>query len=307
MFIDIRQLQKQQEARDSQFEGVRDIPNGYITEVNGSIEGDRSGLVWFKAIDGNSAPFQVFYDGSIGDLRANMYVEIERDPKEPARWQVKKFRTGYYFDDQTTYENLPSTSQIPEKTAYEWPPGYPGAKALNIFPRAIVDFAVRPTNPTSMKVRVYSGIYPGGSNYERFAGPVNTADLTSRIPGTSGLARLVAITVDASGNLQYTNGNTFVDTLPMPASALPSVPITQLLISAVRLVNGMSSISEANFDLEMRPLFGPGGMSKATTGMVRDNLPTGESLTIPDEYQMIVFREYTVTGTLTVDGELVIL
>lgn len=253
MFIDIRNLQERRQARDSQFEDTRDIRNGYLFEVNGSVEGDRDGLVWFKALDGNSAPFQVFYDGIIGDLRANMYVKIERKPKDPARWQIKEFYTNIYFDDQSAYEQLPSTSMIPKKEDYEWPPGFPGAKALNIFPRAITDFAVRPTRPASMKARVYSGIYPGATNYARFQGPVNTKDFTADVPG-AGLARLAAISIDNSGTLNYTNGATFVDGLPMPDASLPAVPASEMLISAIRLVNGMTAIEESNFDLEMRPL-----------------------------------------------------
>ena len=306
MFIDVRNLQQQQQAKDSQFERARDIRNGYVFEVNGSIQGDREGLIWFKALDGNSGPFQVFYNGLIGDLRANMYIRIERNPKDPARWQVIQYDTGVYFDDQSTYEQLPSVSATPDKEAYEWPPGYPGAKALNIFPRAIADFAVRPTSPTSMKVRVYPGVYPGATSYQRFEGPVNTKDFTADIPGSAGQARLVAITVDATGTLNYVNGVTFVDGLPMPPAALPDVPITQLLISAIRLVNGMTAIAESNFDLEMRPLFGPAGLSKSTAGMVRDNVSSGQTLTIPDEFQYNVFRGFTISGTLIINGDLVI-
>ncbi|MCP4083178.1 MAG: hypothetical protein GY743_23395 [Planctomycetaceae bacterium] len=257
MFIDIRNLQERKRQRDRQFEVTRDIRNGYLFEVNGSVEGDRAGLVWFKAIDGNSEPFQVFYGGIIGDLRANMFVKIERKPKDPARWQISEFDTGIYFDDQSTYEQLPSTSFIPDKADYEWPPGYPGSKALNLFPRALTDFAVRPTSPASMKARVYSGIYPGATYYARFEGPVNTKDFTADIPG-AGLARLAAISIDNTGTLNYTNGSTFVAGLPMPDAAMPDVPASEMLISAIRLVNGMTEIVEANFDLEMRPLMANG-------------------------------------------------
>lgn len=309
MFIDIRELEEEEQARDSQFERGRDIRRGYVIALNGSIEGDRKGLVWFQALDDESQPFQVLFDGPKERLSTNLLYLIERVPKDPERWQIRKANKDFYFEDQQTYEDLPRAGEAPAKEDYEWPPGYPGALALNVFPRAVVDFAVRPTAPDSMKVRVYSGIYPGNSNYERFEGPINTADLTSRIPGTAGLARLVAISIDASGTLQYTNGSTFVDGLPMPLAALPDVPIRQLLISAVRLVNGMTAIAESNFDLEMRPLFGPGGLSNSKSGMVRDNLPANESLTIPDEYQYIVWGSYTINSgaTLTVDGYLVII
>jgi hypothetical protein len=306
MFIDIRNLQERREQKDTQFEPQRDIRNGYLFEVNGSILGDRDGLVWFKAVDGDSEPFQVFYNGLIGDLRANMFVRIERKPKDPSRWQIIQFDSSFYFDDQSAYEQLPSTSLIPDKSAYEWPPGRPGSKALNIFPRAVTDFAVRPTTPASMKVRIFSGIYPGTSNYEQFNGPVNSQDFTGDIPGTAGLARLAAITIDSSGTLQYYNGTTFVDGLPMPVASLPVVPVTEMLISAVRLVNGMTTIEESNFDLEMRPLFGP-GLALSLPGMHRDNLPCADTLTIPVEYQYLIFREYTICGILIIAGELVIL
>jgi hypothetical protein len=259
MFLNINEIQRRQEARDASLEPVRNIVSGYVIAVNGDIVGDREGLIWFKAIDDNSEPFQVFYNGTIGDLRPNMFVRIERNPKAPARWQIIQFDTGLYFDDQSTYETLPSLSVVPGKEEYEWPAGRPGALALNISTRQVTDFAARPTSPSSMRVLVYSGFYPGATDYEYFEGPIHTADMTARIPGTSGEARLVAISVDTDGNLVLTNGTTFVNNLPMPTAALPNVGIDETLISSVRLVNGMTSIVEDNFTFEMRPVFGATG------------------------------------------------
>jgi hypothetical protein len=108
-----------------------------------------------------------------------------------------------------------------------------------------------------MKVRIYSGIYPGPTNYARFTGPVNSKDFTADVPG-AGLARLAAISIDNTGTLNYYNGSTFVAGLPMPDASLPDVPASEMLISAVRLVNGMTAIEESNFDLEMRPLMANG-------------------------------------------------
>lgn len=257
-------IQEKQAQRAAQFEGSRDIRLGNIIEVDGSIEGSRDGFVWFKSLENATPPREVFNPGYQG-LRSGMICYIEQSPKQPARWQIIQVNTGIYFDDQSTYETLPGANLAPHAASHEWPAGRPGSDVMTIYPRAISDFAVRPTSPASMKVRVYGGWYSGATNYERFSGPTNTKDFTSDVPGTSGQARIVAITVDSTGTLGYTNGSTFVDGLPVPAASWPSVSRDVTIISAVRLVNGMTTITEANFDREIRPLFGKGGDSNLWT------------------------------------------
>jgi hypothetical protein len=39
----------------------------------------------------------------------------------------------------------------------------------------------------------------------------------------------------------------------------------------------------------------------------RINVPTGFALEIPEEYQLIIYRAFTINGSLDVQGELVIL
>jgi len=40
---------------------------------------------------------------------------------------------------------------------------------------------------------------------------------------------------------------------------------------------------------------------------VKDNVPTGETFTVKDEHQHILFEEFTVSGEYVVNGEVVIL
>jgi hypothetical protein len=294
-------LNERQERRSAGKENTRDIRRGYLVEVGGSIVGDRDGLVWFKAIDDNTGPYQVFNPGVIQDLRAGMYCQVERDPKQPARWQILQFDRDIYFSDQTTYETLPSNTQTVTAKDLEWVPGFPGSDPVNVHARAITDFAVRPTSPASMKVRVYSGVYPGTSNYEQFTGPVNSKDFTADIPGTAGFARIAAIAVDKTGTLVYTNGSTFVDGLPIPSAAFPSVPTDRMIISAVRLVNGMAAITEANFDQEIRPVFAPGGLAGAVDTAKVSKLVSPDGLTDP-----VLSADNSGDVTLAGSGDLIL-
>lgn len=309
--------QEKKRARDSRFEGLRDILRGYLIEVNGSIEGSRAGLVWFKSLEADTPPMEVFNPGEIQNVRAGMYCEIERFPKEPARWQIIGFQTGIYFDDQGTYEILPGSSGVgPHAREHEWRPGRPGSDPVTVYPRAISDFAVRSTSPASMKVRIYGGWYPGASNYERFSGPINSKDFTSDVPGTSGLALIAAITVDATGTVGYTNGTTFVNGLPVPSAAYPSVPTDVMIISAIRLVNGMTEITEANFDVEIRPLLGPAGLGGGGGGLWTDkgggggiyytgaNVGVGDFSSISIDYNLHLWKNAgnTTLGVDTNDG-----
>lgn len=295
-------IKRKQAARDSDFEPIRDIRRGYIIEVNGSIEGSREGYVWFKSLETDTPPREVFNPGEIQNVRANMYCEIERNPKEPARWQILRFDTGVYFDDQSTYETLPGLSGIgPHGADHEYVSGRPGSDPVTVYPRAISDFAVRPTSPASMKVRIYGGWYPGSVNYEKFSGPVNSKDFTADIPGTAGRALIEAITIDAGGTIGYVTGSLFVDGLPVPASSLPSVGTDVMIISAIRLVNGMTEIAEANFDVEIRPVFGPGALAGSIDRAKVTKLISPDGLTDP-----VLSADNAGDVTLATGGDLIL-
>lgn len=69
---------------------TEDVCNGYLIEVNGSVEGDSEGFVWIKTFDEDTDSFQAFYGSPTGDLRAYMLVKIQRDLEDQAKWRVVK-------------------------------------------------------------------------------------------------------------------------------------------------------------------------------------------------------------------------
>lgn len=259
------EVQTKIDTKDTTKEDTRDIVRGIIVEVNGSIEGSRNGLVWFKSLEDNTVPFEVYGAEKIQNIRPNMYCLVERHPKAPARWTIINFDEQLYFDNLAVYGSLPGASLQPHADEHEQQPGKSGSDPVNIYSRAIVEFKVVPTSPASMKVQINGGWYAGSTNYERFT-PTLSKNFTSDIPGSSGMALIVAITIDNTGTIQYYNGTQYVDALPyIPSTAYPTtVPKDEKLLSAVRLVNGMTNITEANFNVEMRSIVGAGGNAGVT-------------------------------------------
>ena len=258
-----RDFQLLKESENAQFEKVLDVKRGVVVSVEQSIEGDGS-RVWVRPLEDNAPPLLVYNPGTVTNLQAGMIVFYRREPREPARWQITGFDKSLYADNFGDYATLPGSNVEPHAQQHEYFPGRVGADPLNVHSRAIVDFAVRPTDPPSMRVRVHPGWYPGLDYYERFKGPRNTKDFTSDVPAGQGMARIVAICIDKDGQIAYVNGGTFANETPPNTSDRPQVPADKLVISAVRLVNGMTAITEEHFDHEMRPVFAPGGLARAT-------------------------------------------
>lgn len=258
-----REIALQEEERSAAFAAPSDIKRGEITEVDGSIEGDLPYLVWVKPFEPNANPLQVLNPGTIQNLQVDMPVFYRQDPEAPALWSLVDFDEGTFASDAATFLTLPGLNSPPHAVKHIMAPGNPGPDPLNVYSHAMVDFAVRPTQPTSMKVRVSSGWYPGADNYEFFTGPANSKDFTSDIPASAGKSLIIAIGVDKTGTLVYTDGTEYVTGEPVPDASWPVVPATRLLISAIRLDNGMTIIQNENFDHEMRPVFAPGGLARA--------------------------------------------
>ena len=276
-----RNLQIKIEERDAGFERPQDIKRGEVVEVNGSIEGDLPYLVWIRPLETNATPLQMFNPGTIENLQTEMTVFYRQDPGRPAPWSLINFDSSTYAQDASTFLTLPGTNNPPHADDHTMAPGHLGPDPLNIFGHAIADFAVRPNSPASMNVRIFSGWFPGTSDYEFFVGPVDSKDFTADIPASVGKALLIAIAIDSTGTIQYINGTEFVDGDPIPAAAKPVVTTEYLLITAVRLVNGMTSIQNENFDHEMRPVFAPGGLSRAIDGARVSKLISPDGLTDP--------------------------
>lgn len=266
-----RQIVLEDEERSASFAAPSDIKRGEITEVNGSIEGDLPYLVWVKPFEPNANPLQMLNPGTIQSLQVDMPVFYRQDPEAPALWSLVDFDEGTFASDAATFLTLPGVNSPPHAVKHIMAPGNPGPDPLNVYSHAMVDFAVRPTQPASMRVRVSSGWYPGADDYEFFTGPANSKDFTSDIPASAGKSLIIAIGIDKTGTLVYINGVEYVTGEPVPDASWPLVPATRLLISAIRLDNGMTVIQNENFDHEMRPVFAPGGLARANRLWELDN------------------------------------
>ncbi len=276
-----RDLELQIQDRNSSFAIALKPKRGEVVEVNGSIEGDLPYLVWVKPLDTNASPTQMFNPGTVQSLQSGMTVYYRQDPEAPAPWSLVRFDSATYAQDASAFLSLPGVNNPPHANEHIMTPGLVGPDPLNVYSHALVDFAVRPTTPASMRVRVYSGWYPGVTNYELFTGPTNTKDFTSDIPATSGKAILVAICIDSVGVLTYVNGTDYTEGEPIPAASRPSVATNLLLITAIRLVNGMTEITNASFDHEMRPVFAPGGLSRTIDAAKVSQLISPDGSIIP--------------------------
>ncbi len=140
---------------------------------------------------------------------------------------------------------------------FYWLPGLPGRYAVNISARNLAPGRVYPTSPPSMRCRVapLDYIY---RNQAKYFGGGYTADFTTERPA-AGLAKLAYVCIDGATNtLAYVYGAAFpwasyAD--PPPASARAAIPEGYVVLSAILLHSGMTSIVERAFTYEVRPLF----------------------------------------------------
>lgn len=283
MTINQRDLEIVEEQTFAPYDQIPDLKRGRVVEVGGDIEGAVK-HVWVQPIEENSPPIQVFNPGVQVNLQSGALVYYQQHPRRPARWQLFDMDSSIWADQPGVLATLDTMGTGPHHTTHEWYPGYLGADAVNVSTRQITDLAVRPTDPASMRVRVYSGWYPGQTNYERFAGPKYSDDLTSDIPSSAGKAVIVAIVLLNDGSLDYAVGTEFVDGDPIPSTAWPEVGVDAALLSAVRLVNGMTAITEANFDHEMRAIMATGGLARSYMWQV-----------VPSTNQDIYYNQGSVT------------
>ena len=141
---------------------------------------------------------------------------------------------------------------------HEWSAVARGRDPVNVYPRSIAVGRVYATSPPSMVCRVSPLAYMYGNKVKTFAGG-NTVDFTGEIPASANRAKLAYICIDGSSNaLDYIysdefNWTGFID--PLPSSVWEDITPGFVLLSAVILYNGMSTITEACFRYEMRPLF----------------------------------------------------
>jgi hypothetical protein len=109
-----------------------------------------------------------------------------------------------------------------------------------------------------MQVRIYGGWYAASDGtYKYLAGPTNSSDLTASIPGSAGYSKIIAFLLNRlTGVVSTVSGSDYVEgTTPV----YPSVTTDFILLSAVRLTNGMTAVGNRNFDREMRAIVGNTG------------------------------------------------
>ena len=253
-----RDIQLLKEARNSQFEEASEPKRGRVIEVNGTIFGTLPNTVWIQPLDENSSPRQVFNPGTILNLQNGSPVYYRQTPKPPAPWELVNFDLGLYAPSASTYANLFQLNVPPHASLHELRAGFPGPDSLNVHPHAVVDLSIRPTIPNSMQVRIYGGWYAASDGtYKYLAGPTNSSDLTASIPGSAGYSKIIAFLLNRlTGVVSTVAGSDYVEgTTPV----YPSVTTDFILLSAVRLTNGMTAIGNRNFDREMRAIVGNTG------------------------------------------------
>lgn len=142
-----------------------------------------------------------------------------------------------------------------------------GADPVYIQKRAIMPLRASAQSPADMTLEVADDFYPWDDGFNYFEG-ATTEDLTSRVPGAY-LHRFVTIYVDgATNSLGYVNGDTQQITFPLGVEMIPEAPEGSVPICAVRLYNGMTSITEEEiYDLRIIVGPSPGSLAPAEHGL----------------------------------------
>jgi hypothetical protein len=152
-----RDAQIIQDAHDAGFQPTLERPFGYVVSVGGSIEGDLPHLVWVQPADKPAAPPQQMFNPGYKEIAEGMRVYYYQNPLAPARLQIALPDKAHYADQPGVLSTLPEQGVELHASLHAMPPGAIGLDPLNIWTHAVVDLAVRPTSPASMRVTVYGG------------------------------------------------------------------------------------------------------------------------------------------------------
>ena len=242
---------------------------GLVKAVEGDIYAGDDYHIWLQEIGGDIMPYRVYVpDGR--PLAEGMGVYFRRDPVDSERWKIIDLNTSPYAQQPDVLATFPSAGiqQHGRSHIINRPAKHVGSDPLDVTDDMLVSFRVSPTNPPSMKVSINPGTYAGATNYGFHRSPFLSEDMTARIPPNPGEAKLVAIGLDNTGALQYTEGTVYSNDAPfVPTTALPAVPIAQELLAIVRLWRDGSgtamgrtpaTITNAEFDQTRRGKAGGG-------------------------------------------------
>lgn len=226
-----------------------DVQFGLVATVDGSILSGDDFHVWVQPIGSDVPPIRVFAPRGAADLVEGLEVEYREAPEPPEQWQLVQIHTTVYASQPDVLETLDQSNVTAHWSRHTVNGAFVGSDPGIIYDRMIARFRMEPTNPASMRLLIQPGVYAGVENYVFERSSRLTDDLTSRVPATAGKARLVAIAQSNDGTLSYVNGSEYDnDAVFVPQTALPSVSNTLDLLGIVRLYNGMTTITNAEFD-----------------------------------------------------------
>lgn len=271
-----------------------------IIRVDGKIDVPfRPGFVWCQEYSpaDDTSPFHAFND----KVQARETLSVWVGPGLGGRREVLDWYNGTIVNtsDYAAQKYLP-THQLD----HEWPDFKPGPDVVQIYPRSLTMLRTYTGEAGLLTISVSPLRYAKTNALVSFPGK-NSLDISASQPA-SGLALFVGVYLDFDDNtIKTVDGATTSDS-PAIIPDSPTFPLSAVLSALVRLNGDQTTISEVDI-VDARQIVDFSGAAQASGAMVRDNIPTGQTLTIPDEYQYIVFREFTINGTLNATGELVIL
>lgn len=272
-----------------------------IIRVAGNINvPNRSGFVWCQEYSpsDDTSPFHAFND----KIQAREGLTVWVGAGLGGRREILDWNNGTIVNtpDYNAQKYLPTHHRD-----HEWPDFKPGPDVVTVYPRSLSMLRTYPGEGGLLTISVSPLRYVKDNSITSFPGKISL-DLSGSQPA-SGLALFVGVYLDFDDNtVKSVDGATTSDS-PAITPNSPIFPTSAILSAMVRLDGDQTTFSEIDI-VDVRQIIDFSAATQSSgTPMVRDNLPAGQSLTIPAEFQMLVFREYTINGDLTISGELVIL
>lgn len=225
--------------------------------------------------------------------RENLPVIVGYSSAQPELFQVLSIREVYAGAD-TGDKMIPAV--VAHHNSHELGNADGGDDVVYVQKQQIIPLLAYETDPASMYISIAADWYPWQSGFKFFAG-ATSADLSGYVPGTSGQARYVLVTVDGATNvLQYTSGDTWAIYLP-PAdlsTLVPDAPAGSVPVVAIYLPNGTTAITRKTNLYDVRILISPVGGS--LTPAVHDHSEGAEGGILP-----ATSTEIEEIGTATYD------
>ena len=249
---------------------LRAMP-GILGDISGNVAvPGRPNYVYVRLMGVSGDALAEVYNNRVANL-VNLPVLVGYDPLQPNLLQVLSTRA---ISPQVGEDNGKLAVVQPHHLSHEYPSG---SDIVWVQLMQFLPFRVFPVG--GLNISIYRGVVYTGGEWRKLEETV-THDLSPYVPDTEGKACFVLITLDNTATVTFTKGAE-VDLADLAGTDIPAAPAgTALVLAAIRLYAGQTTINESTTNLDIYdlrwPTYNTHSADDITSGIIsQDRLGSG--------------------------------